>query len=135
MTFLSWPRIAAGLVVLALVAAPAVWAWRTRDRIANLEAQLAEKTHQLDGADARLVARQAALDACNASAAQTKADADAYKARLDLELAKPPRVVVRYRETLPPAPAITSPDCPTAVAELLAYVRDLATAEREDPTQ
>lgn len=134
---LPWGRIGkvaavVGLVVV-MIGGPLYIGWKVRERIADLETDLANEKSLREAAETRLELRQTALDTCNTTARKAAADAAAYQARLDEELAKPDRVVVRYREVPSPPEIIESSVCPEAVAQTLAFVRRLAAAEMEGP--
>lgn len=132
---LPWGRIgkvaAVVALVLVVVGGPLLVGWKVRERIADLETALRNEIALREAAELRIDRRQAALDTCNETSRQAAADAADFQRRLDLELAKPPRVVVRYEELPPPPEIITSTDCPDAVAQTLDFARQLAAAEAE----
>jgi hypothetical protein len=130
---LPWGRIAklaavVGLLVV-VIGGPCYFVWTTRDIIADLETDLRNERSLREAAEGRVALRQTALDTCNETSRQAAADAADFQRRLDLELSKPPRVVVRYRDVPSPPELIESTDCAEAVTQTLDFARQLAAAE------
>lgn len=126
---LPWGLIVKVGAVLGVLAALMYAGWHIRDTIADLEKALDNETSLREAAEARIDTRQQALDLCNQSNVTAAAEALNYQNRLTAELAKPPRVVVRYREVPSPPEIIESEDCVQAVGQTVDYARQLAAAE------
>jgi hypothetical protein len=134
---LPWGRIAklaavVGLLVV-VIGGPCYFVWTTRDTIADLETDLRNERSLREAAEARLKLRQTALEKCNTSATTAAAERDQFKANLEAELAKPDRVVVRYREVPSPPEIIHSTDCTEGVSQFVQFARALEAAERGTP--
>lgn len=113
-------------LLLALAITTVIWTFRHQaGKIEDLELQIARA--ETEEARLNLVVNHQhnLIEFCNANTAELETLAQLYQEQLAEALARPPEVVVRYRDRIQTVTeAVASEDCPTAVAEAVGLLQE-----------
>lgn len=129
-----WGKVArAGVVVAGVVlvlGTPFVLGWRLG--ASRTEARLnAAHSREVAAYELKLQTRDQVLDTMRDASLKAAGARDVYERLYRAATARPPEVVVEYRERVRDIPgAVESPVCAEAVGEAVAFVHELAELER-----
>jgi len=117
-----WKPAVATVLLIGIVGF--VWSWHARGlKLEAMEAKLAV-------ADQRAQEWHDIAGECSRKTLELMAENAEFEKRLAVELSKPPRVVIKYRERIQTVTeTVLSDDCPTAVAQIAEMLAGLPVCE------